>query len=93
MDKQNKYKPVKHTKATTVWLLAADPELKKAYDARCSFICTPQGGVKPGRSSPTHENQGIVARTYRGFSGKPRAFAFVCDAAKIRCRLRQKACY
>jgi ribosome-binding protein aMBF1 (putative translation factor) len=33
MDKQNRYKPVKHTKATTARLLAADPELKKAYDA------------------------------------------------------------
>jgi ribosome-binding protein aMBF1 (putative translation factor) len=32
MDK-SKYKPVKHTKATTARLLAADPELKKAYDA------------------------------------------------------------
>jgi ribosome-binding protein aMBF1 (putative translation factor) len=32
MDK-SKYKPVKHTKATTGRLLAADPELKKAYDA------------------------------------------------------------
>ncbi len=33
MDKQNLYKPVKHTKAMTQRLLAADPELKKAYDA------------------------------------------------------------
>jgi ribosome-binding protein aMBF1 (putative translation factor) len=33
MDKQDNYKPVKHTKATTTRLLAADPRLKKAYDA------------------------------------------------------------
>jgi ribosome-binding protein aMBF1 (putative translation factor) len=33
MDKQNRYKPVRHTKAMTARLLAADPELKKAYDA------------------------------------------------------------
>ena len=32
MDKPNKYKPVKHTKATTTRLLAGDPELKKSYD-------------------------------------------------------------
>jgi len=33
MDKQHKYNPVKHTKATTARLLAADPQLKKAYAA------------------------------------------------------------
>jgi DNA-binding XRE family transcriptional regulator len=32
MDKQN-YKPVKHTREKTARLLAADPELKKAYEA------------------------------------------------------------
>jgi len=33
MDNVRKYKPVKHTKEKTARLLAANPELKKAYDA------------------------------------------------------------
>ena len=33
MDKQRKYKPVPHTKEDTARLFAANPKLKKTYDA------------------------------------------------------------